>query len=358
MNKILHFFKTSWWAGAGTLVVFVFIAYFPTLHNGFIWDDDRYLTDNPHLNNVEGLKQLLFAPRSRPQYYPLVFTSFWVEHKLWALDPFGYHVDNVLLQCVNSVLLWRVLALLSVPGSWLVAAIFAVHPVQVETVAWVTERKNLLSGFFYFLSLSFFLRFHDSRLRNDAHDDPHEKKSWSLYGISFVFFICALLSKTVTCTLPAVLLLICWWKQGRIGKESVLFTLPFLAAGLGFAYQTAWMEQFIAGARGPEWEFSFFDRFLVAGRALWLYIGKLAWPFPVIFTYPRWNIDDTLWWQYLYPFSFLLLILGLWCLKNKIGRGPLAGVLFFAGSLFPALGFFNVYPMRFSFVADLFQYLS
>jgi protein O-mannosyl-transferase len=355
MNKVPSFPKISWVPGAGLLLAICFITYFPFFQNYFIWDDDKYLTGNPYLGNLDGLKQLWLDLRAMPQYYPLVFTSFWIEHQVWSLNPLGYHVDNVILHGLNTIILWRILSFLEIKGSWLVAALFAIHPVQVETVAWITERKNLLSGFFYFLSLYFFLRYYNPV--PGTQDDQSKEMSWHLFGFSLFFFICALWSKTVACTLPAVILLIFWWKQNHIGKKLLLLMLPFFTIGLGFACLTIWLEKFNVGAIGHEWEFSFWDRFLIAGRALWFYMGKLAWPFPIIFTYPRWVIDDSISWQYFYPLSFLLLIFTLWVLRKSIGRGPLTGILFFAGSLFPALGFFSVYPMKYSFVADHFQYL-
>ncbi len=340
------------------LAILPLLAYFPVLQNGFIWDDDRYLTSNPFLTDFEGLKHLWLDIRSRPQYYPMVFTSFWIEHQFWGLDPLGYHIDNVLLHCANSIILWRILVYLDVPAAWLVAGIFSLHPVHVESVAWITERKNVLSGLFYFLSLYTFLRFYFPRRAGFPEEGLVKNPSATLYGISLFFFVCALLSKTVTCTLPAVILLLFWWKQNRLNLKVIQLTIPFFIIGFGFAALTSWLEKVNVGALGPEWDFSFWDRFLIAGRALWFYVWKLVWPFPIIFTYPRWNIDDSVWWQYLFPATFLLLILALWVLRKKIGRGPLTAILFFAGSLFPALGFFNIYPMRFSYVADHFQYLA
>ena len=357
MSKAFLFFKNPWIAGAG--LVFMCCAVFaPLLDNSFIWDDDYYLTENLLLNNIDGLKRIWFDLLATPQYYPLVFTSFWIEHKFWSLEPLGYHVDNVILHCINTVLLWRILAFLRVKGSWLAAAIFAIHPVQVESVAWITERKNLLSGFFSFLSLYFFLKFYNPDKPHNFNEDQNEERPWSIYGVSLFFFICALWSKTVASTLPAVILLIYWWKQNSIRKKIFLLMVPYFTLGIVFSIITIRLEKFRVGAIGPEWEFSFLDRFLIAGRALWFYIGKLVWPNPIIFTYPRWNIDDSILPQYIYPFTFLFLIFFLWHWREKIGKGPLTAILFFAGSLFPALGFFNVYPMRYSFVADHFQYLS
>ena len=358
MEKPLpSYFKVSWIAGAGLLVVLV-VAYFPVLQNGFIWDDDRHLTDNPFVTNFDGLKPLWLDVRSTQQYYPLISTSFWMEYQLWGLDPLGYHIDNVLLHAMNAIVLWRILVFLGVPAAWLVSAIFALHPVHVESVAWITERKNLLSGFFYLLSLYTFLRFYFPGQSVFSSENPVKNRSAVLYGVSLFFFIFALFGKSITCTLPATVLLLFWWKQNRIHLKIIQLMVPFFAVGFGFATLTIWLEKFNTGAFGPEWDFSFWDRFLIAGRALWFYIGKLIWPSPLIFTYPMWNIDDSVWWQFLYPATFLLLILLLGVLRKKIGRGPLTAILFFAGTILPALGFFNIYYMRFSLVSDHFPYLA
>jgi len=357
MSKVFLYFKTPGMAGAGLLFMCC-VVFFPFLENFFIWDDDNYLTKNLLLNDIDGLKRIWLDLLATPQYYPLVFTSFWIEHKFWALDPLGYHVDNVILHCINTVLLWRILSFLRVKGSWLAAAIFAIHPVQVESVAWITERKNLLSGFFSFLSLYFFLKFYNPDKPLNFNEDQNGERPWSIYGVSLFFFICALWSKTVASTLPAVILLIHWWKQNCIRKKIFLMMIPYFTLGFVFSIITIQLEKFRVGAIGPEWDFSFLDRLLIAGRVLWFYIGKLVWPNPIIFIYPRWSIDDSIWWQYIYPVTFLFLIFLLWRWRKNIGRGPLTAILFFAGSLFPALGFFNVYPMRYSFVADHFQYLS
>jgi protein O-mannosyl-transferase len=350
--------RSSWITGTGLLAVILFAAYFPVLQTGFVWDDDRNLTANPFFADFDSLVHIWLDVRSNPQYYPLLSTSFWIEHKLWGLNPLGYHINNVLLHGLNSIILWRILLFLGIPAAWMVSAVFALHPVHVESVAWITERKNVLSGVFYLLSLYTFLRFYFPGPTVFSNTRPIQNRSRFLYGISLFFFICALLSKTVTCTLPAVILLLFWWIENRIQLKIIWLTTPYFIFGLSFAYLTSWLEKVNTGAIGPEWDYSFWDRFIIAGRALWFYIGKLVWPFPIIFTYPRWNIDDSLWWQYLYPTSFLFFILILWALRNKVGRSPLTLILFFAGTIFPALGFFNIYFMRFSLVADHFQYLA
>jgi tetratricopeptide (TPR) repeat protein len=286
----------------------------------------------------------------------LTFSSFWVEYHLWGLHALGYHLVNVLLHALNAILVWRLLRRLSVPGALLAAAVFALHPVHVESVAWVAERKNVLSGLFYLLSLSCYMRF----LGVARADSPAEVQPspWSCYALAFLFFLCALASKTVTATLPAAILLIQWWRNGRVGRQELLWAAPFLAAGLGAGLLTGHLERYTVGAVGPEWAMSPLARGLVAGRAFWFYAGKLAWPARLTFIYPRWAVDPSAWPHYLFPLAAVAALAGLWTLRGRIGRGPLAAVLFFAVTLSPALGFFDVFPMRYSYVADHFQYLA
>ncbi|MGA2139554.1 MAG: O-GlcNAc transferase, partial [Verrucomicrobiia bacterium] len=181
------------WLAALALVVVTIVAYQPAWRAGFIWDDDSYVTENPALRSLNGLQGIWSKPGTTRQYYPLVFTSFWVEYHFWRLHPFGYHLVNVLLHALNAVLLWRVLRRLEIPGGWWAAAIFALHPVTVESVAWVTERKNVLSGFFYFLAMLAYLRFRPLTDREAAR-----ACDWRYYPLVLVLFLCALLSKTVT----------------------------------------------------------------------------------------------------------------------------------------------------------------
>jgi len=239
---------------------------------------------------------------------------------------------------------------LSIPGAWLAAALFALHPVQVESVAWITERKNVLSGCFYLSAILVYLRF----LRGDGTRRLH----WGYYALALVLYLCALLSKTVTCTMPAALLLVLWWRRDRIGWRTLLLLIPHFVVGAALALTTVWMEKHRVGAQGEEWALSFMERCLVAGRALWFYAGKLFWPFKLTFIYPRWQIDAGIWWQYLFPLAAIAVFIALWLFRSQIGKAPLTAVLFFAGTLTPALGFFDIYPMRYSFVADHFQYLA
>lgn len=347
-DKVVGFLTSSphrWWLFGLFLVAATILAYQPIWHAGYIWDDDHYVTGNLTLHSLKGLWQIWFVPGATPQYYPMAFTGFWLEYHLWHLNPLGYHLTNVLLQALNAILLWTVLRRLDVPGAWLVAAIFALHPVCVESVAWVSEIKNVLSGAFYLSAALVYLRF--DRTRN-----------WRPYLFASGLFLLGLLSKTVIATLPAALLLVFWWQRGKLSwKQDVLPLIPFFVAGVSAGLFTAWMEWAFVGARGSGYTFTFIERTLIAGRAIWFYLGKLIWPVDLIFIYPRWHVSQVIWWQYLFPAMALLVTLGLWLLSHR-NRGPLAAWLFFVGTLFPALGFFNVYPFRYSFVADHFQYLA
>lgn len=340
---------------AALLVVLVFVAFWPALRAGFIWDDNRYVTQNPLLADAAGLRRIWTDLRSNPQYYPLVHTSFWLENQLWGKRPVGYHLDNVLLHAVAALLLCSLLGRIGHPAPWLGAALFALHPVQVESVAWVTERKNILSGVFFFLSLIWCVRFHGLDRPPDA---PPARGRAGAYALAMGSFVAALLAKTVAAVLPGAVLILLWWRRRRIGWAEVAALAPFFIVGAGFGLLTVWLERVNVGASGREWSLTFPERVLVAGRALWFYLGKLVVPADLAFSYRRWEVDAAAIGQWVFPVGFVAVLLLLWALRERLGRGPLAAFLFFAVALFPALGFFNVYPMRYSWVADHFQYLA
>jgi tetratricopeptide (TPR) repeat protein len=342
---------------AAAIVVLTVLAYLPSLRNGFIWDDDQYVTENKELRSAAGLASIWLTPgapeHSYHQYYPLVHTTFWIEYHLWQAKAAGYHLVNIALHALVAVLLWRVLTRLEVPGAWVAAAVFALHPLQVESVAWITERKNVLSAVFYLAAALAYLTFAGlDRAR------PAAAGRWRLYMLAFGLFVCALLSKTVTCTLPAALLLVIWWKRGRLGWRDGALLAPFVVVGAGLGMLTASIEQTSVGAVGADWNLSWADRCLIAARALWFYAGKLAWPASLTFNYPRWTIDARALWQWMFVLGGAVVVVVLWAARRRLGTGPLVAVLFFALTAAPALGFVNVYPMRFSFVADHFQYLA
>jgi tetratricopeptide (TPR) repeat protein len=348
------------------LLLLLVVVYLPALQAGFIWDDDFYVTGNQNLRSLEGLGRIWLEPVSSTQYYPFVLSSFWVEQHLWDNHPFGYHLVNVLLHALSAWLVWRILRRLAVPGAGLAAAIFALHPVQVESVAWVTERKNTLSTVLYLAALLSYLRYRPLRPARSVDSvgpanpaDPGSTASRRrFYWLALALFALALLSKTVTASLPAAILLLIWWKAGRIRLRDVVPLVPFAGLGLFLGLKTAWIEAHLLGAEGSEWGLTLVERVLLAGRAVWFYALKILWPHPLAFFYTRWNPDQAVWWQYLYPAAVLLVLAVLWIGRRRIGRGPLVAALFFCGTLFPALGFVNVYPFRYSYVADHFQYLA
>ncbi len=333
----------------------VLIAYLPTLDAKLNWDDDENITTNETLRTVAGLRDMWLVPQSIQQYYPLMYTTYWVEYHLWGLHPLGYHLDNVLLHITAVLLLWRLLLRLELPGAWLAAALFALHPVCVESVAWVTERKNVLSLSLGLASMLCYLRYSPATIDADGAPESQRRRTF-WYASAFILFALALFAKTMVVSLPAVLLVINWWKRGRLDGREIISLVPFFAIGVALSLVTIWMETHHVGAQGDDWSQPLVNRFLLAGRAPWFYVGKLLWPHPLVFLYPRWKIDPHAWWQYLFPAAALGLPMVLWLLRGRIGRGPLAAVLIFVGVLFPSLGFFNIYFMRYAQVADHFQY--
>jgi tetratricopeptide (TPR) repeat protein len=319
-------------------------AYWPALRGGFVWDDTSHVTAAA-LRSWSGLGRIWFDLGATQQYYPLLHSAFWIEHRLWGDGVLGYHLVNVFLHAGAACLVVLIVRRLALPGAWLAGLVFALHPVCVEAVAWISEQKSTLSAVFYLSAALVYLRFDESRQRKHY--------LWAL-GL----FILALLSKTVTATLPAALLVVFWWKRGRLDLRRDVRPLgPWFALGITAGLFTAWVERKYVGAQGADFALTAAQRLLLCGRIICFYAGKLIWPRNLIFSYPRWTVDPTVWWQWLFPLGVAALAVSLiWLARRR--RGPLAGFLFFAGTLFPVLGFFNVYPFVFSYVADHFQYLA
>jgi Flp pilus assembly protein TadD len=336
------------------------LAYLPALSAGFIWDDDGYVQLNQTLRSGVGLWRIWTELGATQDYYPLTFTTFWAEYQVWGLLPAGYHLNNVLLHGANVVLLWRLLGRLNVPGALLTAAIFAVHPVHVESVAWITERKNVLSGLLIALSVHAFVSF-----QGFDNTERTPRNRWMFFVASVGLFFLALLGKTFVVTLPFLLPVITWWQRGRLGARDFLLTIPYFVVAVPLFYVTTLEGANFGGAGAPLfaasdelWKFSLGERFILAGRCIWFYAGKLVYPADLSFVYPRWDIHHHAWWHFLFPvtaFSVPIVIAGM---TKRWGRGPLAAVLVFGLSLGPASGFLNFYFQRYSFVADHLQYVA
>jgi tetratricopeptide (TPR) repeat protein len=319
-------------------------AYFPALTGDFLWDDAGHVT-NPALQSWAGLGRIWFEVGATQQYYPLLHSAFWIEHRIWGDASVGYHLINVLWHATSACLLLAILRRLAIPGAILAAFIFALHPVCVESVAWISEQKNTLSTVCYLAAALAWLRFEDDRRP-------------ARYVVATLWFLAALLTKTVTATLPAALLVVAWWRHGRLSwRDDVRPLLLWLILGVVAGLGTAWLESAQIGASGDGFNLGPLERALLAGRVVWFYFEKLLWPTGLTFFYPRWTIDATDAWQWLFPCAVLVLLAGLFRWRQR-DRAPLAAALFFGGTLFPVLGFVNVYPFVFSYVADHFQYLA
>lgn len=335
------------WLLALFLILAVVAAYQPLWHAGFIWDDDVYVTNNPLLTASDGLKQIWFSTNSPSQYFPLTYTTFRIERSIWGLNASGYHWVNILLHAINSLLVWKLLKRLTIPGAWLAAAIFALHPVQVESVAWITEQKNALMCFFFLLTLLSWIEFFEAR-----------DERWRWYWLALFLYSLALFSKTTACTLPAAMLLILWLKRHPINWQHILQIAPFMAMGIGMGLLTMWWERHHIGTQGKMFAMTWPERLIVATHAIWFYIGKFFWPINLVFSYPKWEIDAHAITSYGWLLSLTLLGIAIYFLRRHIGRSVEMAMLFFVATLSPILGFIMLYTFHYTFVADHYQYVA
>ena len=333
--------------GVGALVLMVLIVYLPAIHCGYVWDDDAYVTANPLLTDANGLKRIWFSFDSPSQYFPLVYTTFRMEHALWGFDPLGYHLVNVLIHILNALLVWLVLSRLRIRGAWLAAAIFALHPVNVESVAWITERKNTLSTLFSLLTIISWLRF-----------TSKDSQRWRYYGLALILYALALFAKTTACTIPAALIIVLWIEGERVDWKRAGQVAPFLVMGIAMGLLSVWWEQGHQGTHGPEFDLRPIQRVLLAGHGIWFYLSKLVWPAKLTFSYPKWALDpsDPIGWTWLA--ALIVLAAVLWLQRKWFGYGPLLAFGFFAAVLSPMLGFISLYTFRYTYVADHYQYVA
>jgi protein O-mannosyl-transferase len=343
---VVRYFERRDWLWGLVLIGLICAAYARVLHAGFIWDDESHLTQNACVVGPLGLKEIWTTAQA--VYYPLVLTTFWIVHKFAGLNPLPYHVLNVVMHAASALLLWRVLRQLGVRGAWLGAALWALHPVMVQSVAWVTELKNTQSCFFYLLSISLFLTWEEQR----------RARSGLFLALSLGAFVLATLSKPSVVMLPVVLGLCIWWRRGRIRRQDILLLAPYFVVSAIASAWTIWEQKFHAGAVGPDWAQSWPERFILAGRAIWFYLGKLVWPDPLIFIYPRWQIHGWHFVSYLPLAAAIAALTVLSLLPGKVTRTVFFAVSYYLISLFPVLGLFTIFFFRYSFVSDHFQYLA
>jgi len=335
----------GWWL-ALVMALGIGAAYWRVQYADFNWDDDMHITANPTIVGPLGLKEIWTSGKAN--YFPLTMTSFWVQHALWDLKPGPYHGVTVLFHIASAIVLWRVLLRLVVPGAWLGAMIWALHPVQVESAAWICELKNTQSALFYLLAILFFLRWGQGR----------EQLRWDrAYVVAWVAALFAILSKSSTVMLPVVLGLIGWW-QGRRQWRDALWLVPFLALSLLASGWTIWEQKVNSMASGPDWGHGLASRLMIAGKVPWFYLGKLLWPEPLVFIYPRWDVSalGLLHWVPLLATVGLGIVL--WLKRDSAWRPVFVALTYFFVSLFPVLGLFDVFFFKYSFVGDHLQYLA
>jgi len=336
--------KRVQFSGGAILIVLVCVAvYVPAFRGGFVWDDDSTLTKNAVLRE-NGLYQSWFAPK-QPNYWPITWTSYWLEHKLWGLNSAGYHVVNVLIHAACAVLIWRILIQLNIPAAFAAALIFAVHPVNVESGAWIAQRKTVLAMLFFLLSLFCYLRF-----------DKTGKKLF--YILSAVLFILAMLSKGSVVGLPIVILLCVWWLRGTVGKRDIIRSISFFAVSAAMSAVEIWFQYSHSIGPVEVRSDSFISRLAGAGWAVWFYLYKAVLPIHLTFIYPRWKIDPANMISYVPGLLLVVLLMSAWRYRRGWSRPVFFALSFYIVMLLPVLGFFNIYFMRYSLVADHYQYVS
>jgi protein O-mannosyl-transferase len=351
---------------AATLIAGIVAAYAISLRGDFLWDDDLHITANPTIIGPLGLTEIWTTARAN--YFPLVLTNFWVQHALWDLDPLGYRIVTLAFHVLSALLLWQVLQLLRVPGAWLGAALWALHPVQVESVAWICELKNTQSAAFFLAAILAYVRWLRPEvgqvpLRTNARQGNNSllqrtREHRIAYVSALLFAALAILSKPSTVMLPVALLLCSWWIRRRLTFRDLVPLAPFFVLSAMAGGWTIWEQKFHSGAIGPEWSQSFPERIAIAGRAIWFYLGKLAWPEPLMFIYPRWEISAGQPLAYFPALAAIVGALALWRRRARGDRPAFFAAAYFSALLFPVLGFFSVYFFRYSFVGDHFQYLA
>jgi protein O-mannosyl-transferase len=343
-------FSQDWFLGL-LLVLAVFLVYQPVWYAGYLWDDDHHLTANPVIVGPLGLKEIWTTQAA--MICPLVLTTFWVEHALWGLAPLPYHLVNVLMHGACGVVLWRLLRSLQAPGAWLGAALWALHPVQVESAAYVTELKNTQSGLFYLLTILFYVKGMRAKTSGDSSGDAR------YYALTLLFAALAIASKFSTVVLPAVLGLCAWWVEGRWHWRHLVRLAPILlmsaiAVAITMAPRPADMTRIDIAIGARTWP----ERLATAGDVGWFYLGKLFWPHPLMFVYPLWKIDARTWFSFLPLLALIGALIFLWFKRESRFRPCFFALAYFLVVVSPFLGFIDEDFWTYSYVEDHLQYLA
>ena len=330
--------------GAIVLVLLTVFVYIPGMQADFIWDDNLLLTHNRMMRADDGIYRFWFTTDA-PDYLPLTWSTLWLEWRWWGEEATGYHVTNTVMHAIGVLLLWAVLRRLRIPGAWLAALIFAIHPVNVASVTWISERKNVLSIIFYLLSIFFYLQF-------------DRQRSVQAYVLAAAMFALALLSKASVVMLPVVLLCCVWWRRRRLSLRDVAWVAPFLVLAAGISYMTVVLQQTGAIRDEVVRPEGFFSRLAAAGWIPWFYISKVFFPHKLLMIYPRWNVDETVFVSYLPGVALIGVWIVLWMRRKGSARSPYFMLTYYLALLFPVLGFFDMAFAMHSLVADHLQHLA
>jgi protein O-mannosyl-transferase len=374
-------------AGGALIAAAVFVAYFPCVNGEFVLDDNMFLTNNPVIRAADGLFRF-WSTGEAPEYYPAAYATNWVEWRLWELNPAGYHFTNLFLHIAESLLVWVVLRRLSIPAAFWAALIFALHPVNVESVAWLAQRRNMVAMLFLLLSILWYLKFaqlpgqrFSAQLPPPAKPTAHRSSlishPSSFYWLSLSAFVFAMLAKGSVAVMPAILLTIIWWlhpdgdcpesgamrsmvaeKMGlsHYVRRHLLPLLPFFVAATAFTAVNVWFQ-----TRGTEVVIrhaGFADRLVGAGAVVWFYLYKAILPLDLAFVYPRWAVDarNLLWWL---PLVVALAATAILWMYRKTWARPLVFAWgYFCIALVPVMGFVDVGFMQYSLVADHYQHIA
>ncbi len=353
-----------WWGALGLLVITT-LAYAPALRGEFVWDDYLNIVNDTRLRTLDGLARAWLRPTENYQtpYYPLTTTGFWLQYQLWGLRPVGYHLVNLLLHVVTSLLLWRVLVRLRVPGAFVAAALFAVHPVNVQSVAWMTELKNVLSASLCLAAVNAYLSFErigspvPLALASTAPSDAAPARCWRAYALALLCFTLAMLAKTASFPTPVALLLLLWWRLPGLCWRQLWPLLPLLVISVGLSLLNIHFDRLYDRSPVTPWTIgSWAGRLVITGRAICFYVGKLLWPADLTAIYPRWELDagDPQQWLYLLAVGLVLLAAVVWGWRRQ-RRGVPAALLIYVICLAPLTLFESAY-LRLSFVVDHWTY--
>jgi len=328
---------------AALIVIACLWIYSPVFDGEWLWDDDYLITDNPVVQSPGGLWQIWFAPTTA-DYFPLTMSALWLLWQCFGLDSTGYHIVSALLHALGACLVWALLRSVGLRGAWLAALIFAVHPIAVESVAWVSELKNTFSLPFFLAGACFFVRFEDTGRRG-------------FYWAALGFFLAAMLAKSSVVMFPVAMLLYTWWRRDRIAWRDLWNAAPFFLVSLLLGLVTLHFQHSRAIGDEPIPIGGLDSRFAIAGMGIFFYLSKILWPAVLVPIYPQWSANPPEPLQFL-PWPILAAILVIFWLKRKTwGRHALMGVGFYLIMILPVLGFVAMSYMRVGWVADHFVYI-